>query len=164
MSQRCRLSRLTGMKARINNIVGIVPKALEAALALHKTAQDCGVPQKTLYLIALRASQINGCSICVDMHSKEMQKADDSFERIAAVAAWRDTPFFTDAERAVLALTEAGTRIADREDPVPDHLWNEAAKYYDERGLAGLVIAIATINVWNRFNVLTRQIVGSVKW
>jgi AhpD family alkylhydroperoxidase len=152
------------MKARINNIVGIVPKALEAALALHKTAQDCGVPHKTLYLIALRASQINGCSICVDMHSKEMQKADDSFERIAAVAAWRDTPFFTDAERAALALTEAGTRIADREDPVPDHLWNEAAKYYDERGLAGLVIAIATINVWNRFNVLTRQIVGSVKW
>ena len=152
------------MKARINNIVGIVPKALEAALALRKTAQDCGVPPKTLYLIALRASQINGCSICVDMHSKDMQKADDSFERIAAVAAWRDTPFFTDAERAALALTEAGTRIADREDPVPDHLWNEAAKYYDERGLAGLVIAIATINVWNRFNVLTRQIVGSVKW
>jgi AhpD family alkylhydroperoxidase len=152
------------MKARINNIVGIVPKALEAALALHKTAHECGVPTKTLYLIALRASQINGCSICVDMHSKEMQKADDSFERIAAVAAWRDTPFFTDAERAALALTEAGTRIADREDPVPDHVWDECARHYDEKGLAGLVIAIATINVWNRFNVLTRQIVGSVKF
>jgi AhpD family alkylhydroperoxidase len=152
------------MKARINNIVGIVPKALDAALALHHVAIDAGVPAKTLYLVALRASQINGCSICVDMHSKEMQKAAEPFERIAAVAAWRDTPFFTDAERAALALTEAGTRIADREDPVPDHVWDEAARHYDEKKLAGLVVAIAAINVWNRFNVLTRQIVGSVKF
>jgi len=164
MSQPCLLPRHGGMKARINNIVGIVPKAFEAAQALHRSAHECGIPVKTLYLIALRASQINGCSICVDMHSKEMQKAAEPFERIAAVAAWRDTPFFTDAERAALALTEAGTRIADREDPVPDALWAEAAKHYDERGLAGLVIAIATINVWNRFKMMTRQIVGSVKW
>jgi AhpD family alkylhydroperoxidase len=152
------------MKARINNIVGIVPKAMEAALALHRVALDTGVPAKTLYLVALRASQINGCSICVDMHSKEMQKAAESFDRIISVAAWRDTPYFSEAERAALALTEAGTRIADREDPVPDHVWDEAARHYDEKGLAGLVVAIATINVWNRFNVLTRQIVGSVKW
>jgi alkylhydroperoxidase family enzyme len=90
-----------------------------------------------------------------------MRKEDETDERIFAVAAWRDTPFFTDAERAALALTEAVTRLADREDAVPDAVWREAALHYDERGLAALLLGIATINVWNRLNVSTKQPAGS---
>jgi alkylhydroperoxidase family enzyme len=84
----------------------------------------------------------------------------ETTERLFTVAAWRDAPYFTDAERAALALTEAVTRLSDREDPVPDEIWNEAAKHYDERELAGLVLAISLINVWNRLNVSTRQVAG----
>jgi AhpD family alkylhydroperoxidase len=120
-----------------------------------------GVPSTTLELIHLRASQINGCSVCVDMHARDLRKAGESDERLFAVAAWRDAPYFTDAERAALALTEAVTRISDREDPVPDEIWNEVARHYDERALAALLIAIANINVWNRLNVATRQVAGA---
>jgi len=87
-----------------------------------------------------------------------LKKAGEKDDRIFTVAAWRDTPYFSDAERAALALTEAVTRLADRTDPVPDEIWNEAARHYDERGLASLLIAIGVINVWNRFNVATRQV------
>ncbi len=110
----------------------------------------------------LRASQINGCSVCVDMHARELKKAGETDERLFAVAAWRDAPYFTDAERAALALTEAVTRLSDRADPVPDEIWDEAARHYDEPALAALVLAIATINVWNRLNVTTRQVAGRV--
>ena len=88
-----------------------------------------------------------------------MKKAGETDERLFTVAAWRDTPYFTDAERAALALTEAVTRLSDREDPVPDKVWEEAARHYDERTLAGLLLAIAGINVWNRLNAATRQVV-----
>jgi AhpD family alkylhydroperoxidase len=150
--------------ARIRNIATLVPEAMKAVQALGATASAGGVPARTLGLVHLRASQINGCSLCVDMDPRQLKKAGETDERIFAVAAWRDTPYYSDAERAALALTEAVTRMSDREDPVPDAIWDEAARHYDERGLAALVIAIATINVWNRFNVATRQIVGSVSW
>jgi len=104
---------------------------------------------------------INGCGLCVDMHARMMKKSGESDDRIYAVAAWRDTTYYSDAERAALALAEAVTRLGDREDAVPDKIWDEAPRHYDEAGLAALVIAISTINVWNRFNVVTRQIVGT---
>jgi AhpD family alkylhydroperoxidase len=118
------------------------------------------VPATTLYLIEVRASQINGCSVCLDMHSRELKAAGESDERIVMIGAWREAPYFTPAERAALALTEATTRLADRSDPVPDEVWEEAARHYGESELAGLVVAIAAINAWNRINAATRQITG----
>lgn len=145
------------MKARMNNVVTVLPEAFQALQALTKSAESAGVPRSTLEMVHLRASQINGCSVCVDMHPRFMRKAGETEERILAVSAWRDTPYFSDAERAALALTEAVTRCADKEEPVSDAIWNEAARHYDERQLAGLLVAIGTINVWNRLNSATRQ-------
>ena len=108
----------------------------------------------------LRASQINGCSVCVDIHSRELELAGESSERIHTVAAWRETPYFSEAERAALALTEAATRLADRPEPVSDEVWDEAARHYSEEQLAALVVAIATINAFNRLNAATRQMTG----
>jgi AhpD family alkylhydroperoxidase len=142
----------------MEHVAMIVPEAMQALLALSKAAGKGGVPAKTIGLVQLRASQINGCSVCVDMHAREMRDADESDARLFTVAAWRDAPYFTDAERAALALTEAVTRLADQTDPVPDEIWNEAARHYDERGLASLLLAIGAINVWNRLNVATRQV------
>ena len=95
------------------------------------------------------------------MHARDLKKAGETDERLFAVAAWREAPFFTDAERAALALTEAATRLSDRADPVPDEIWDEAAKHYDERALAALLLSIATTNVFNRLNVTTRQMAGA---
>ncbi|MGI0090573.1 MAG: carboxymuconolactone decarboxylase family protein [Nitrososphaerales archaeon] len=122
-----------------------------------------GVPSRTIALAQFRASQINGCSVCVDMHSRLMKKTGESDERLFTVAAWRDAPYFTDAERAALALAESVTRLSDRPDPVSDEIWEEAAWHYDERAPASLIIAIAAINVWNRFNVATNQVAGEWK-
>jgi len=148
------------MQPRMNNPVMIVPQALHALHALGKTTEGVGVPPSTILLVQLRASQINGCSVCVDMHAREMKRAGETDERLFAVAAWRDAPCFTDAERAALSLTEALTRLSDRADAVPDEVWNEAAQHYDERALSALLLAIALINVWNRLNVATRQVAG----
>ena len=154
----------TTMQARMTHPVMILPEAMKALQALHKAAEQ-GVPAKTIGLVELRASQINGCSVCADMHARQMKKAGETDERLFTVAAWRDTPYFTDAERAALALTEAVTRLSDREDPVPDKVWEEAARHYDERGLAGLLFTIAGINVWNRLNVAIRQVVDpNARW
>jgi AhpD family alkylhydroperoxidase len=146
---------------RMTNIAVLVPDTLQALLALGKSAKRGGLPSTTALLVHLRASQINGCSVCAEMHARELKQARESDERIWTVAAWREAPYFTDAERAALALTEAATRLSDRADPVPDEIWNEAARHYDEPALAALVIEIALINVWNRFNVTTRQPAGS---
>ncbi len=148
------------MQARMNNPAMVFPEAMQAVLALNAASEKSSVPSRTLGLVHLRASQINGCSVCVDMHPRVLQKEGETHERMFAVAAWRDAPYFTDAERAALALTEAVTRLSDREDPVPDEIWNEAARHYDERALAALIIAISTVNVWNRLNVATRQVAG----
>jgi AhpD family alkylhydroperoxidase len=148
------------MQSRIPNPAMTVPDALKALVTFSNSANDAGVPKVTLTLVHLRASQINGCSVCVDMHAPELKEMGESDQRIFAVAAWRETPYFTPAERAALALTEAVTRLSDRSDPVPDEVWDEAARHYDEAGLAALVINIAAINAWNRINAATRQIAG----
>jgi AhpD family alkylhydroperoxidase len=144
----------------MNHPAMVVPDAMKALQALGAVNQR-GLPQKLLELVHLRASQINGCSACVDMHPKIARKAGETDERLFSVAAWRDTPYFTDAERAALALTEALTRLSDRADPVPDAIWNEADKHFDETELATLILAIASINVWNRLNVAVRQPAGA---
>jgi AhpD family alkylhydroperoxidase len=149
------------MQARIKNPVMLIPGALQALLALDKSTEAADVPYVTRKLIHLRASQINNCALCVDMHARELKKAGEKDERIFALAAWRETPYFTDAERAALALAEAGTRLADRPDAVPDDVWDEAARHYDEKALAALVVQIALINAFNRLNATTRQMVGS---
>jgi AhpD family alkylhydroperoxidase len=148
------------MQARLKNPAMINPEAMQALYALSKSTEKRGVPERTLGLVHLRASQINGCSVCLDMHARMMKKAGETDERLFAVAGWRDAPYFTEAERAALALTEAATRLSDRSDPVPDEVWQEVARHYDEQALAALIIAIATINVWNRLNVVTRQVAG----
>jgi AhpD family alkylhydroperoxidase len=148
------------MQSRMNNPAMVIPGAMKALHELSSAVGTSGVAKSTIGLVELRASQINGCGLCVDMHARLMQQAGETDERLFAVAAWRDAPYFSDAERAALALAEAVTRLSDRPDAVPDEIWNEAARHYDERALAGLLLAIATINVWNRLNVSTRQVAG----
>jgi AhpD family alkylhydroperoxidase len=147
------------MQARMKNPIMLLPDALPGLLAVHKAAEN-NLPYTTRKLVHLRASQINGCSVCVNLHARELRNANETDERLFAVAAWRDAPFFTDAERAALALTEAVTRLSDRPDPVPDEIWNEATRHYDEPALAALIIQIALINVFNRMNVSVRQVAG----
>jgi AhpD family alkylhydroperoxidase len=151
------------LKARMNNPALMIPEALHALQALHGSTQKLGVPSRTLGLVELRASQINGCSVCVDMHARELKKAGETDERLFGVAAWRDNPSFTGDERAALELTEALTRISDRPDPVPDTIWEQVAEHYDEKARAALILAIANINVWNRLNIAVRQPVGAWK-
>jgi AhpD family alkylhydroperoxidase len=150
------------MQPRMNHPVMVVPDAMKALHALGELTKS-SLPEKLLELVHLRASQINGCSACVDMHPKIAKKAGETDERLFSVAAWRDTPYFTEGERAALALTEALTRISDRADPVPDAIWNEADKHFDEHELAALILAIASVNVWNRLNVAVRQPAGAWK-
>jgi len=151
-------------KARMKNVAMIIPDAMPALQTLAKAAEKGGVPSVTHGLVHLRASQVNGCSLCVDMGARQLKKAGETDERLFALAAWRDAPYFTDAERAALALAEAVTRLSDRADPVPDAIWDEAARHYDEQRLAALLLTIAMTNVWNRLNVSTRQVAGSVRW
>ncbi len=148
------------VQARMNNPVFVMPDAMKALQALGKAIQDGGVPPKTLELVNLRASQINGCGVCAFQHPRIAKKLGETDDRLFTVAAWRDAPFFSDAERAALALTEAATRLSDQADPVPDEIWDEATRHYDEQALAALVLNIAAINVWNRLNVTTRQVAG----
>ena len=147
------------MQARINNPAMIFPEALRSLQALGKIAENGGVPLRTLSLVHLRTSQINGCSVCVDF-AYHLKKEDETAERLFTVSAWRDAPWFDDAERAALALAEAVTRLSDREDPVPDDIWNEAARHYNERELGSLVLWIGVTNLFNRLNVATKQVVG----
>src|SRR5205823_9735791 len=146
------------MQARMSNPAMILPDAMDAIQALLKATKKGGVPPAKLELVHLRASQINGCSFCVDSGARSAKRAGETDERLFAVAAWREAPYFNDAERAALALTEAVTRLADRPDPVPDSIWDEAARHYDEEGLAALILMIATTNLFNRLNVTTRQV------
>src|SRR5262249_38769396 len=146
------------MQARMNQPAMVLPDAMKALLALSTSVENHGVTKSLLHLVHFRASQINGCSVCLDMHARELRQANETDERLFTVAAWRDAPYFSDAERAALALTEAVTRLSDRADPVPDEVWNDAARHYDEQALSALLIAISTINVWNRLNVATRQV------
>ena len=148
------------MQSRMKSPAMTLPGAFDALQALHKSTESGGVPRTTLELMNLRASQINGCSVCVDMHSRALRKLGEKAERIFAVAAWREAPYYSDAERAALALTEAASRLSDRADPVPDEVWKEAARHYNETQLGALVMSIGMINLWNRLNAATRQVGG----
>ena len=149
------------MEARMNHPVMVVPDAMKALHALGQSVNATGLPTGVIDMVNLRVSQINGCSVCVEMHARDMKKGGESDERIFGVAAWRDAPYFTDAERAALALAEALTRLSDRPDAVTDEIWEEAADNFSEVALAGLLLSIAQINVWNRLNAATRQVAGA---
>ncbi len=148
------------MRPRINNPALSVPGVLDALQALSAAANHGGLPKATVDLVQLRASQINGCAVCIDIHTRSAKNRGETNERLFSVAAWREAPYFTDADRPALALTEAATRLADRADPVPDYVFREAAEHFDEPALAALVVQIAVINAWNRINVTTSQISG----
>jgi AhpD family alkylhydroperoxidase len=148
------------MEARIANPAMSLPGVFDALQALTAATAVPGLPRSTRELVNLRASQVNGCAVCLDMHTRGARKAGETDERLHTVAAWRESPYFSDAERAALALTEAATRLADRAEPVPDEVFAEAARHYDETALAALVVNIASINLWNRLNVTTGQQAG----
>src|SRR5262245_48342525 len=148
------------MQPRMKSPVLVLPAALEAIQMLSKVIEGAGVPAPTLELIRLRASQINGCAVCLDMHWRALKKSGESDERIATVAAWREAPYYSEAERAALALTEAATRLADRSDPVSDEIWSEASRHYSETALASILLSIGLINLFNRINATTRQPTG----
>jgi AhpD family alkylhydroperoxidase len=148
------------MEARMKN-PAMVLGAMEPFQALFKAVHAGGVDPATLALVHLRASQINGCSACVDSGAQSARKAGETEERLATVVAWREAPYFSDAERAALALAEAATRLADRPNPVPDEVWDAAAAHYDEKGLAAIVLMIAVTNLFNRLNATTRQVAGA---
>jgi AhpD family alkylhydroperoxidase len=148
------------MQSRLKNPAMLLPDATQALLALNAAVEKSGLSSTILGLVHLRVSQVNACSVCVDLGWRQLKKADETDERLFAISAWRDTPYFTDAERAALALAEAATRVADRPDPVPDELWNEAARHFNERELATLTFSIAIANTFNRLNLTTRQLAG----
>jgi AhpD family alkylhydroperoxidase len=149
------------MQPRMKNPAMVLPDAMKAIQDLYKATSKGGVPQQTLELVHLRASQINGCSACVDSGTRSAKKAGETDERLFAVAAWREAPYFTDAERAALAFAEAATRLSDRADAVPDEIWEEAARHYDEQQLAALILWIATTNLFNRLNATIRELAGA---
>jgi AhpD family alkylhydroperoxidase len=148
------------MTQRIPHPAVAVPGAMDALQALGAAVGQGGVPEATIHLVLTRVSQINGCGVCLAGHVRSARKEGEIDERLDTLAAWREVPYFTEGERAALGLAEAATRMADQTDPVPDAVWDEAARHFDETQLATLVLAIANINVWNRLNVVTRQPVG----
>jgi AhpD family alkylhydroperoxidase len=148
------------MEPRMKSPAWTVPGLRESLLAINKTTEGCGVPRPTLELVHARVGQINGCSVCVDMHTRALKKLGESDARIFALPVWREATYYTDGERAALALAEAATRLSDRGDAVPDDVWREAAAHFPEAAMAGLVTAIALANLWNRLNVATRQVTG----
>ncbi|GAA3448145.1 carboxymuconolactone decarboxylase family protein [Planomonospora venezuelensis] len=149
------------MEARMKNPAAIVPAAMKPIMELMRAAQSQGLPQELMEMIHLRVSQINGCGFCVDTGLKNLRKLGESDERIGLVAAWREAPYYTGAERAALELAEASTRLADRADAVSDEVWNNAADHFDERQLASILLMTAVTNLFNRLNAPIRQIAGS---
>jgi len=149
------------MTARMKNPATVLPDSMKGIQAIIEAAHHAGVPASTMELAHLRASQVNGCSPCVYSGALSAKKAGETDERLFAVAAWRETDLFTDAERAALALAESMTRLADRPDPVPDEVWDEAAQHFDEKQMAGLVLWVSTTNLFNRLNATTKQPAGA---
>jgi AhpD family alkylhydroperoxidase len=150
---------------RMTNPAFVLPDGFKGIGHLLAAVAKGGVPQTTLELVGLRVSQINGCTSCVQGHWEEAKKAGESDERIITVSAWRESPYFDDAERAALALSDALTRLADRsDDPVPEELWAEVVKYYDEQQVSALLLQIATLNLFNRINVAVKEQADRPSW
>ncbi len=150
------------LEPRMTQPAMVLPDAMKHLYGLTGAVRKAGLARETSTLVHLRASQINGCSFCVQMHTRELAEGGASQEKIATVAAWREAPYFTAGERIALALTETLTRLADRPEPVSDELWAEARDEYDEQELAALLIDIGTINVWNRLNTAVHQPPGEI--
>jgi AhpD family alkylhydroperoxidase len=150
------------MKARMN-VHAAATAGYDAMLALEGYVSGSGLDRGLLDLVRLRVSQINGCAYCVDMHAYDLKRSGERDERIWSVAAWREAPYYTEAERAALALAEAATRLPEAVDGVADDVWDAATRHYAEPQLAALVMAIAAINAWNRISVTTRQVAGSYR-
>src|SRR3954447_20831307 len=149
------------MEARLNMLGNpVAGKLLRHIIAANKVIEDSTLPATTRNLVLIRASQINGCGFCTDMHTKDATAAGETQQRLNLVAAWREAKVFTEAERAALELAEQGTRIADAAGGVTDEAWENAAKHFDEDQLAALVSLIAVINAYNRVNVITQQPAG----
>ncbi|MFB7912999.1 carboxymuconolactone decarboxylase family protein [Streptomyces sp. NPDC056061] len=152
------------MEARLKLFTNPVATGfLKHLVSAGTSVADAALPASTRELVLLRASQINGCGFCVDMHSKDAVHAGEAWERLNLVAVWREATVFTDAERAALELAEQGTRIADAAGGVSDEVWADAAEHYDEDQLAALVAFIALINAFNRLNVITQQPAGGYR-
>ncbi len=149
------------MQARMKNPAMVIPAAMQPIQGLIKAAHSQGLPEELLELVHLRVSQINGCSFCVDGGLKSLRKLGESDERIGLVSAWRETPYYTDGERAALALAEAATRLADRTDAVSDEVWDAAADHFDEQQLASILLTVAVTNLFNRLNAPIRQTAGT---
>ena len=149
------------MNARLNLFDSpVAGKVLKHVVSAGKAVSDSTLPAATQELVKIRASQINGCGFCTDMHTKDAAHAGETSVRLNLVAAWREAKVFTDAERAALELAEQGTRIADAAGGVTDEAWTNAAKHYDDDQLAALVSIIALINAFNRANVIVQQPAG----
>jgi len=152
------------MDARIGQPAMVLPNAMTALQGVGTAIAEVGLPETTVLLVNARVSQINGCAVCLEGELREARKLGETEDRLLLVAAWRETPYYSPAERAALALAEAVTRISDRHDPVPDEVWDAAAEHYDEKQLAALVLQIANINLWNRLNIATAQQAGVHTW
>jgi alkylhydroperoxidase family enzyme len=151
------------MQARMQNPAVLLPDALKHGQGLAAVAGQSGVDQETMQLVHLRASQINGCSWCVDADRPGADTDEQTMQRKWSVSAWREAPYYTDAQRAALELAESMTRQADQGEVVSDELWTELTKHYEEKELAGLVFWIATVNFYNRINAAIRTPAGT-KW
>jgi AhpD family alkylhydroperoxidase len=149
------------MEARFNMFENeITGKFVKRLIAASRPLEESSLPQATQELVKIRASQINGCGMCLDMHTKDAAAAGETAVRLAMVAAWREAVVFTEAERAALALAEEGTRLADAHEGVSDETWSQVRKHYDEEQIGALVCLVATINAWNRLNVIARNPAG----
>lgn len=150
------------MQARMTNPAYVLPDGMKGIGSIFKAVNSGGISQELQEIVGLRASQINGCSACVHAHNANLAKAGVSAERIASVAAWREAPFYDDAERAALALTESLTRTADRSgDAVDDRLWDAVADHYDEQQIAALILLIGVTNMFNRINASIKETAGT---
>ena len=153
------MATINVMTQRIN-ITKEAPEAYQALLTLEKHLRTCGLEESLLHLVKMRASQINGCAFCIDMHSKDARAHGETEQRLYGLSAWRETPYYTERERAALAWTEALTRIADTQD-VSDEVYEEARRHFSEQELAHLAFVVATINAWNRLAISFRTPAGS---
>jgi AhpD family alkylhydroperoxidase len=149
------------MEARMKNPAILLPGVMKPIQEINAQAREAGVPDLILELVHMRASQINGCTVCVAYGLQGLRKAGETDERLGMIGVWREAPYFSEAERAALNLAEHATRLADSSDPVPDAVWDEAARHFDEKQLAAIVLTIAMTNMFNRVNATTRQIPGN---